>query len=268
MDKSVFYEELTALQLKNLQQKNAVILFSMGSIEQHSSHLPVGTDYLCSRKRAANIASQCNCIVFSPLQLGYSFNHVGMFSTISISVETLINLLRDIFLQLCDQGWKRFIIMSGHAGNWGAIEVAVQLVREKFPRSQFIVTKGIPSVGTKYEIERFYKNFDQHAGKVETALVSYYYPNLLDKNNIPTANVSLPGILKRHIAQTILDEVDVLLIKAYTPQKTVELSDKGNWGVQDPHDYVGIPIEKVMKAYENYFVRLISRWDTWEEEQC
>ena len=47
-----------------------------------------------------------------------------------------------------------------------------------------------------------------------------------------------------------------------------ELSDKGNWGVQDPHDYVGIPIEKVMKAYENYFVRLISRWDTWEEEQC
>ena len=267
MIKTVFYEELTALQLKKLQKKNAVILFSMGSIEQHSSHLPVGTDYLCSRARVANIAKETNSVVFAPIQMGYSFNHAEMFSTISFSAETLLHILREIFSQLCDQGWKRFMIFSGHAGNWGIIEVAIQIVREKHPFSQFIVTRGLPSMGMQHKKDRFIKNFDHHAGKVETALISYYFPNLLDKENIPSGNINLPKKLQKHLFQEDIDELDALLVKTYTPQKTTELSAQGNWGVQDPHNYTDIPVEEAMKRYEEFFVRLISRWNAWENKK-
>ena len=264
MAMSIFYEELTSRQLKELQTKNTILLFSLGSIEQHSSHLPVGTDYLCSRKRVANIASRSNSIVFSPIQLGYSFNHSGMFSTVSLSAETLLIVLREIFTQLCEQGWKRFMIFSGHAGNWGVVEVAIQMVREKYPLSQFIITRGLPSLGVQHEKERFCKNFDLHAGKVETALISYFFPNLLDKENIPPANSNLPQKLKKLISSDTLDEFDLLLARAYTPQKTSELSTHGNWGVQDPHNFTEIPVEEAMKKFEDFFVKLISRWNKWE----
>lgn len=267
MDTPFYYENLTACQLKMLQQKNAVILFSLGSIEQHSSHLPVGTDYLCSKKRVEGIAARSNSVIFSPLQLGYSFNHSSMFSTISLSAETLMNVLRETFLQLCEQGWKRFLIFSGHAGNWGVLEVVIQKVREKFPHAQFIMARGLPSLSPQHDKTRFLKNFDQHAGVIETALISYYYPELLDKENIPQGNTKLPDIIKKHISSDLIDEIDALLIKAYTPQKTEDLSLYGHWGIQNPNDYAKVPVGPAMKRYEDYFVKLISRWDKWESEK-
>ena len=158
------------------------------------------------------------------------------------------------------------MIFSGHAGNWGIIEIAIQIVREKYPFAQFIVTRGLPTLGEQHEKNRFLRNFDQHAGKVETALISYFFPELLDKENIPSGNTNLPKILRNHLSQKNIDEFDALLIKAYTPQKTINLSGQGNWGIQDPHDYTEVPVEEAMKKYEDFFVKLISRWNTWEDE--
>lgn len=262
MSEALHYERLTAPRLKEQMERNAVLLISFGSVEQHSTHLPVGTDALCSLRRVENIASRAGGIVFAPLSLGYSFNHAGLFGTVSLGAETLYRVASEIFVQLCEQGWKRLIVFSGHAGNWSALELAVQSVRERHPTVGFVLARGMPGMGTDRRRERFVRNFDWHAGAVETALVAHYVPDCLDASRIPSANV-LPQPLRSFVESCEGDEIDEILLRALTPQKTALVSRDGNWGVRDPAAYGDVPVAEAMQAYEDFFVRLIRRWDEW-----
>lgn len=258
----VRYEKQTAPRLKELIERNAVLLLSFGSVEQHSAHLPVGTDSLCSLRRVENIAARTGGVVFAPLLLGYSFNHVGMVGTISLGAETFFKVVTEILEQLCEQGWRRLIVFSGHAGNWGALELAVQKARERHPTAGFILARGLPSPDVSHQRERFIRAFDWHAGTVETALVAHYCPECLDEARMPPANV-LPKSLRTFVESCRLDEIDDVLLRAMTPQKTERVSQNGNWGVGDPADYHQVPVVEAMNAYEDFFVRLIQRWDEW-----
>ncbi|MBR1420660.1 MAG: creatininase family protein [Selenomonadaceae bacterium] len=250
------YEELTAFQLNDLCKMNRVILLTFGSIEQHSSHLPVGTDYICMLKRVEEIAERTNNIVFAPIQIGYSFNHIGMTGTISLDAKIFIDVVRNILEQLFEQGWRRVLIFSGHNGNWASLEVATQITRERFPNSQIIFSRGYPKSKNQ---TRFIKNFDYHAGTVETALVSYF--SKIDLDNLPTPNENLPKSIVSLLDKDELDDIDRLLISGLTPGHTNLLSKNGIWGRDDPSNYDQIPVDVAMKQYIDFFVELLQRWD-------
>lgn len=257
---TLLFHELTAARLKELQQKGAVILLSFGSIEQHSSHLPVGTDYLCSLERVKNIAERTESIVLAPLMLGYSFNHKGMFGTVSLDPKLMTDLVAGTLEQLCGQGWTKFLLFSGHNGNWGVLDLAVQMAREKYPLAQIISSKGLPAVGGGRFSGRFFREFDYHAGRVETAILNYYCPERLDKADIPAPNSKIPEEVLNLAKKDSLDQTDMIILKAMLPQHTNLLSDTGSWGVSNPADYTGVPVREAMENYENFFVRLIEKW--------
>lgn len=262
MSEIIEFEKLSTSQLREYKKRNAVIILSFGSIEQHSTHLPVGTDYLCSYQRAYNIAKKSESLIFSPLQLGYSYNHKGMFGTISLNANTMLQVVNDIFEQLCEQEWNRFLLFSGHNGNWNILKLAVEMIREKYPLSQFVISKGFPQLNREHNTNRFFKNFDLHAGVIETAIVSYYFPTLIDYKHIPHANLKIPDTLLKHLSSDSIDEIEQLLIAACTPQKTQLLSSEGNWGLQNPMQYLNVPVDKAMEQYETFYVELIKRWNS------
>lgn len=257
---TLLFHELTAARLKELQQKGAVILLSFGSIEQHSSHLPVGTDYLCSLERVKNIAERTESIVLAPLMLGYSFNHKGMFGTVSLDPKLMTDLVAGTLEQLCGQGWSKILLFSGHNGNWGVLDLAVQIAREKYPWAQIISSKGLPPVSSEQFSSRFFRDFDFHAGKVETAILNHYCPELLDKEKIPAPNGRIPEKILSLAKDGRLDQMDMIIMKAMLPQHTELLSDTGSWGISDPAEYGEVPVRQAMENYENFFVRLIEKW--------
>lgn len=259
----VRYERLTVSALKALQARNAVLMLSFGSVEQHSAHLPVGTDSLCSQVRAERIAARTGSVVFAPLALGYSFNHLGMFGTVSLKAETLVAVAEEVLEQLCAQGWRRFLVFSGHAGNWSALELAGQKVRERYPQAAIVFARGLPPVDEARRRERFLREFDWHAGRIETALLGHYFPELVDKDKLPPGN-QLPSPLARMVAAAKDDVIDETLVKAMTPQRTEDVTRSGNWGVKDPASFAEVPVADAMAAYEDFFVRLIRRWDELE----
>lgn len=258
------FEELTAPQLKKFCLDDKVILLSFGSIEQHSVHLPVGTDYLCMIKRVEEIAKRTESILFSPLQLGYSFNHIGMHGTISLDVKVFVDVVECMLRQLFRQGWKRILIFSGHNGNWSALKVAVQRVREDYPNTQVIFAEGYPRMNEAHRKNRFYSNFDFHAGLTETAMVSYYFEDKLDFEAIPAPNENIPILIKRLASKKDFDDIDVLLINALIPQHTQEISSNGMWGRNDPHTIKEVPVADAMKTYIDFYVKLIERWDEYK----
>lgn len=254
------YEELTAKQLKSLIKEKCVLLINFGSIEQHGAHLPVGTDYICMEERVKDIAKQTNSVYFSPIKLGYSYNHVGMTGTISLSSDLFINVVKSILLQIFEQGWSKCIIFSGHNGNWNALKVALQVVKEQFPKAEVVLANGYPRMDSNHNKNRFYKNFDMHAGVVETALINYFRPELLDQENILLPNDSIPNKVKEIINKNEIDDIDELLLSAVTPQHTELISENGVWGRNDLSLYKKVPVKEAMNQYVKFYVDLIKRW--------
>lgn len=255
------FEELTALKIEKFVKENRVIMLTFGSIEQHSTHLPVGTDYLCIYKRVEEIAKKTKAIIFSPLELGYSFNHMGMLGTVSLSAKLFIDIVVCILKQLFSQGWKRFLIFSGHNGNWSALKVAVQIAKEEFPNVQVVFADTHPRMSDEHRKTRFVRNFDYHAGLVETSIVSYYYKELIDRDNIPCTNSNIPIIINKLRERNKLDDIDMLLFSAFIPQHTVNLSNNGMWGINDPHAYGEVQVKDAMTFYIDFYVELLMRWD-------
>lgn len=254
------YDELSAEQIKKLIESKCILLISFGSIEQHGPHLPVGTDYICMEERVKRIAKLTDSIYFTPIQLGYSYNHIGMVGTISLSGELFISIAKSIFLQLFEQGWKRIIVFSGHNGNWDVLNVALRIAKEKYPKAEVVLGRGYPKMDTKHNENRFYKNFDMHAGVVETALVNFFRPDIFDFNNIPTSNSFIPKEVTRIIDKSEIDDIDKILLSAITPQHTELISSNGIWGRNDLNLYTAVPVKKAMEQYIDFYVNLINRW--------
>lgn len=257
----VKYEELNICQIKEFITRNKVLLLYFGSIEQHGPHLPVGTDYICIEKRVVEIAKMSESICFSPIKIGYSFNHIGMTGTISISASLYIEVIKSICLQLLDQGWKKILIFSGHNGNWDSLRVATQSVKENFPDAQIILAQGYPKMNSSHNKSRFFTNFDLHAGVVETAMINYYRPDLVDIMNLPSSNNNIPEKIKKIIDKEKMDMIDELLISGLVPQHTNKISRNGIWGRNNISEYRKIPVKEAMEAYIKFYVELINRWE-------
>jgi creatinine amidohydrolase len=231
------FEEFTAQELRILKEKNTLIVLSLGSLEQHGPHLPVGTDFLCSKSRTERICKATSSILLSPLMPGYSYAHKGMDGTIFLRAETLHLILIDIFISLASQGWKRLIIFSGHAGNWPIVEVTSNIVRESYHNFFIAHAKGYPKLDPNQYKERFVKKYDYHAGVVETALLNFDHPTLLQFSQIPHELQSLPIALKAIGNNMVIDDVDELLSKTLMPAHTSKLSENGVWGLSDVRQY-------------------------------
>ncbi len=257
----VKYEELSACKIREFISKNKALLLYFGSVEQHGPHLPVGTDYICIEKRVIEIAKKSGSICFSPIKIGYSFNHIGMDGTISISSSLYIEVVKNVCLQLLEQGWKRILIFSGHNGNWDALRVATQSVKEVFTEAQIILAKGYPKMNSGHNKNRFFTNFDFHAGAVETALINYYRPELIEKLPASLQNIHIPKNVKNIIDKEKIDTIDELLVSGLIPQHTNKVSRNGIWGRNDVVDYKKIPVKEAMDAYIKFYVELINRWE-------
>ncbi len=254
------YEELNSCQIRKCISENKVLLLYFGSIEQHGPHLPTGTDYICIEKRVIEIARISGNVCFSPIKIGYSFNHLGMDGTISLPASLYIEVIKSVCLQLLDQGWRKLLIFSGHNGNWNAIRVAIESVKENHTNAQIILAQGYPKMSSKHKKNRFITDFDLHAGAVETALINYYRPDLIDKKRIPPNNNHIPENVLHIIDKEHVDTVDELLLSGLVPQHTMLISNSGVWGRNNILDYEKIPVKEAMESYINFYVELINRW--------
>lgn len=132
----VMLENNTYVRIKNLAQKrNSTIIIPIGSIEQHSTHLPVGTDYIIAYKLAVMIA----CRILNrygiqvyvappiPYSLSIEWKHKNTF-TITLSLQTFSNLIYEIVSELISHGFKNIVLFNGHGGNTEALNIIARWI--------------------------------------------------------------------------------------------------------------------------------------------
>ena len=141
-------------------------VFGIGAIEQHSIHLPLGTDWLGVRDIARRVAEGLDAFLVPSLPFSMSECHGPMPGTVWLKPETLAAVVRDTILSLYAQGIQRVLIVNGHGGNF-VLEAEIRRLNLKYPELVILLPPYFaPCPG---EAEIWEKGGGIHANESETS---------------------------------------------------------------------------------------------------
>lgn len=179
------WNEMNRREIEKAQQAGYMIIIPVGSIEQHGPHLPVDTDINSSYEIAKRAAmKRGDVLICPPVWFGYSPHHMGFHGTITIRLETFLDLLKDICDSLYQHGFRKMLILNGHGGNRALINLVV---------NDFMRTHRTKILAASYwdlaarEIRSIRKSEPGgmgHACELETSVQLYLRQNLVDTSEI------------------------------------------------------------------------------------
>ncbi len=103
-------------QVESYLKKDDRAVLPIGSTEQHAQ-LSLCVDYILSERVATEAAEPLQVPVFPGLPYGITPYFMGYPGTVSLRVETYINLVRDVLDSLVTHGFRRIVVVNGHGGN-------------------------------------------------------------------------------------------------------------------------------------------------------
>jgi len=182
MERKVLWAELRRPELEAARDAGAVVVVPVGATEQHGPHLPVDTDTSSVTEIALRAARQVErppVLVAPTVPYGLSPHHMGFTGTITLRVDTLIDVLVDICHSVHAHGFKKIVLLNGHGGNQGLIDaVAVRLVAEQIYVAS--LTYWNPIRADLREIGRSAEGGMSHACEMETSVQLALRPHLVD----------------------------------------------------------------------------------------
>jgi creatinine amidohydrolase len=95
----------------------------LGSTEQHA-YLSLCVDNILSERIAIEAAEPLGVPVFPVVAYGITPYFRAFPGTITLRIETFLNVVRDILDAMVEQGFKRILIVNGHGGNTPAQSLA------------------------------------------------------------------------------------------------------------------------------------------------
>ena len=160
----------------------AGVVLPLGSIEQHSVHLPVSVDTLRADHLSAELVTtapehELTLVRLPPLPYGYSEHHMSYAGTITLGPQTYVEVLTDIGTSLVEHGVDRLIMLNCHGGN----REPMKLATDRLQREAGLTVHPLhwTNFARDYLEEAFGEGWG-HAGDHETSVIEYYRPDLVD----------------------------------------------------------------------------------------
>jgi len=132
------YNSLSWKELSELDKNRTIIIFPVGSTEQHGPHLPLKTDCFISKKLSDIIAIRAsktlnlNVFVLPELCYGLSSHWMPYTGTITLSMSTYSMVIKEVIDSLEKHGFTNILILNGHGGNTGTlVTLADEIVYQK-----------------------------------------------------------------------------------------------------------------------------------------
>lgn len=180
LESDVDYAALTWPEAEDLLADAEFVVLPTGSTEQHSLHLPLGTDALVATWTARELAERApeydlSMRVLPVLSYGYSEHHMNFAGTITLSPHTFEEVVVEVGASLARHGANRLLVVNAHGGNDEPLKLAAdRLQREHDLPVHFHRTEEAES----RLAERFGEEWG-HAGDYETSLLEYLHPDLV-----------------------------------------------------------------------------------------
>lgn len=177
------WEERTAF---DLDLKRALVLLCVGSIEQHSDYLPLGTDSFIGEKLAEAAAEKCkHSVVMLPFQrVGFSPHHRAFPGVLTLRQTTMLSYLMDICSSVYASGCEQLLILNSHGGNQTCLQALVNEIGASLGKRAVLVRYWDLIADSIKDLRESEAGGMGHAGELETSLMLYFRPDLVRKNLI------------------------------------------------------------------------------------
>ena len=158
-------------------RSKGVAIVPVGSVEQHSYHLPVGTDTFVAMTVAQDAAEKTGAVLVPPVWYGWSPHHMVLPGTLTVRPEVLSELVYDIIRSLAAHGAKKIILLNGHR----IVNVVwMQICAQKAQTDLGVQVKIFdPAYMSKDIVKELGFGPVGHAEEVETSHMMSQYPDLV-----------------------------------------------------------------------------------------
>jgi creatinine amidohydrolase len=172
-------ENLTWPEVKKLKLARKVVLFPLGSFEQHGHHLPLttDTDLVTAVSRGIEQKRSRDVLCLPTLWPGHSTHHLFFPGTLSVHQMPYIQLVRELCHSIVKMGATKVFLLNGHGGNDVPLRAALRELKSDFPSVRFVFasywTLANKTIRSVRESE---SGGLGHACEMETSLMLYLHP--------------------------------------------------------------------------------------------
>jgi creatinine amidohydrolase len=176
------WEHLTTTDLDDHRLSGAVAVLPVAAVEQHGPHLPLGTDAILTDAvldaAARRVGGGVDILRLPTQRIGLSPEHMSFPGTLSLSAETVLASWTAIGRSVARAGIRRLLILNGHGGQSGLVDVVATRLRSEVGvsvlRCTYFALAGPESALTEREWR-----FGLHGGTLETSLMLHVAPELV-----------------------------------------------------------------------------------------
>jgi len=263
-----YLPHMTSPEVQDLLTRTDMVILPIGSLEQHGLQGPIGTDILSVIERGKLIAQKTDVLVAPILLPGNSPYHMAFAGTITLPAETIQLVYFQAAQSLLAHGFKRFLILNGHAGNAATVQYLVDRINQETAgiavalddAAQPFMTRT-PSQGPPA--------FDRHGGVSETSRSLYLTPNLVNMTVARTAPLTLRPHLEKLLPDVVAGDPTATRVflaeslKAASTGKgtsTRDMTETGVWSALDVKTATADRGRIETEASVNAAVAFIERW--------
>lgn len=171
--------ELTSPEVSKRLGKRSILCLPLGSIEQHGPHLPLNTDVVIAEAFTQRIIARWGKTFdlwqLPPLPFGLSREHAWAPGTVSLSIQAMTTLMRDLGAEIARAlPTHNLVVINGHGGNRGILEALVRELAADFGLNICALHLGAmmsPPSSTDFT--------EIHGGKDETSVMLVLAPQLV-----------------------------------------------------------------------------------------
>lgn len=166
-------------------KENTVLIQPLGAIEQHGPHLPLIVDAAIATgvlgKALEALPAAIPAYGLPPLYYGKSNEHWHFPGTITLSAQTLRQVLMESAESLYRAGFRKLVWMNAHGGQPQVLDMAARDLHQEYPDLSIfpLFTWRVPNCAaellTPKELE-----LGIHGGDAETSLLLSLLPDQVD----------------------------------------------------------------------------------------
>lgn len=187
-------EEMTWPEVQELCKQTETVLVSVGSFEQHGTHLPLNSDTVQAQEMALDAAEllldEGIVVAVGPaIPFGVNPGAMPYPGSVTLQPATLVQLLVEVCLSMKRHGFANVALLMGHDENIPAMQVAAQkLVHDHNMRVACLNWLPYLKLHEKEILEL--AGPDGHGGAGETARMLARFPELV---HLDLAQAYTPG---------------------------------------------------------------------------
>ncbi len=134
LKRKVLWNEMARSEFPDALKNDPVVILPIGSLEQHGPHCPVDMDISIPYHIAVETAEHIDdfpVIVGPPVWTGFTHYNMGGYGTITVRLETFIDVVCDVCRSIKANGFDRIVLMNEHGGNVAPVTaIANKLAQE------------------------------------------------------------------------------------------------------------------------------------------